>query len=87
MKVETTKFKVIMDWSPSTRLSEVLILFLDEEEQDEWLGCYELSLDNKKYFWFFDALTLDLRFVLLRSERLEVLLALEVISEMMLLAG
>ena len=46
MKVETTKFKLIMNWSPSTRLSEVVILLLYEEEQDEWAGCEVLSLDE-----------------------------------------
>ena len=38
MNVETTNFEVMTDFSPSTRLSEVVILFLDEEEQEEWWG-------------------------------------------------
>ena len=51
MKVEPTKFKVIMDCSPSARLIEVVILLLDEEEQEEWLACDVLSLDEQKDFW------------------------------------
>ena len=50
MKVETTKLKVMMDYSPSTRISEVVTLLLDEEEQEEWLECDVLSPDEKKEF-------------------------------------
>ena len=34
MKVETSKFEVKMDFSTSTRLSEVVITFLDQGEQE-----------------------------------------------------
>ena len=50
MKVETTKFKVMIDCSPSTRLSEVVILFFDEEDQEELSGCDVLGLDEQKDF-------------------------------------
>ena len=59
MKVETTKFKVMIDCSPSTRLSEVVILLLDEEKQEKLSGCDFLSLEEQKEFWCFDDLTLD----------------------------
>ena len=46
IKVDTTKFKVMIDCSLSTRLSEVMIMFLDEEDQEQWAGCDFLNPDE-----------------------------------------